>query len=128
MSYDDLHLGYVTYVDLAPQSLIFEKISRSEDVPDMTPEPYLLLFAQKLALVRNQSIFASSEAETCSARISATSHSFPIILVDLKCTCQYLLHNVVYMAKSPGIKFPCERPPFETVQTLELFPGRNLHM
>ena len=40
LTFDDLHLGNVTYVDFAPQSLIFEKFSRSEDVPDMTPEPY----------------------------------------------------------------------------------------
>jgi hypothetical protein len=35
------------YVDFAPQSPIFEKISRSKDVPDLTPEPLFRGFSKK---------------------------------------------------------------------------------
>ena len=55
----------------------------------------------------NRSNFASSEAETCSASISTTSRSIPIILVDLECTRWYLSHNVFYMRKHLRLKFIC---------------------
>jgi len=55
----------------------------------------------------NRSNFAFSEAETCSAHISTTRRSIPIILVDLECTSWYLSHNVVYMRKNLRLKFIC---------------------
>jgi hypothetical protein len=65
----------------------------------------LLLFAQKLALVRNQSFFASSEPGTCSDRISTRNCSFTIIFVYLEFTRWYLSHNVIYVLKKLGIMF-----------------------
>jgi hypothetical protein len=71
--------------------------------------------------VKNRSFFASSEAETCSARISTTNHSVAIILVVLECTCRYAFHNVIYVLKTLGIIIACERPSSGTVQALETF-------
>ena len=71
---------------------------------------YFIAICAKVGTRANQSFFASSEAETCSAHISTTNRSFAIILVDLECTRWYLSHNVVYALKNPGIIFICEWP------------------
>ena len=60
--------------------------------------------------MRNQSFFASSEAETCSVHILTTNGSFAIMLVVLKCTHRYASHNVIYVLKILGFIITCERP------------------
>ena len=76
----------------------------------------------------NLSIFASSEAETCSTSIAMTRRSIFIILVVSESPRWYLLHNVYYKPRGLIIKFICERTSFETVQDLGPYFGWNLYI
>ena len=78
----------------------------------------------------NLSIFAFSEAGTCSVSIAITSLSIIIIFVVLESPnwYWYLLHNVVYTPGNLIIRCICERLSFETVQAQESFYGRNFHV
>ena len=62
----------------------------------------------------NLSIFAFSEAGTCSVSIAITSLSIIIIFVVLESPNWYLSHNAVYMPGNLIIKCICERLSFET--------------
>ena len=73
----------------------------------------------------NLSIFAYSEAETCSTSITMTRCSIFIILVVSESP---LLHNVYYKPRGLIIKFICERTSFETARPGAIFWLKFIHL
>ena len=97
--------------------------------PDLYPSTTCIIaICAKVWNHVNLSIFASSEAKTCSTSIAMTRCSIFINLVVSESPRWYLLHNVYYKPRGLIIEFICERTSFETARPGAIFWLKFIHL